>query len=197
MKTLLLLGCVFCLGACGSGGNGTGTYQAPAQTNNASQTPQTPSDSVPAVNSQSPAFNEQAPPLNSQQPRLAASGSTIDCTVVAAVAHDADCQISDAQMSICLSLTEAGAPCATQVQSLLSCVIEQVACDGGALRFNEGCSDELDGLGACFGTQPSTSSCSPSSLCLVGCTDACAACQCGLQLNPSAGDSCTQECVNM
>jgi hypothetical protein len=197
MKTLLLLGCAFCLGACGSGGKGSDTYQASVP-GNAGQTPQTPLDSVPPLNSQSPALNDQSPPLNSQSPSLVGN-APITCAQAYAALRGAGCDIGENEQSQCEAAVIPGAPCLNEIQALLRCYATSIVCDdSGHAVDNTVCSTEATAVDACESAHAQNippanpTGCSTAGGC--NCTSDCESCLCLAEAAGSATSTCDVVC---
>jgi hypothetical protein len=198
MKTLLLLGCALCLGACGDGG-GTGTSQAPLPTGPQSQTPQAPLDSVPPMNSQSPALNDQAPPMNSQAPSLVGNAPKT-CTLAFAILRNAGCDLDQDAQAQCEAAAVPGTKCFNELQAFLSCNLASITCnDSGDFSDLGACAGEFWAYAACEDADsqnpPSNSTgCTTSDSC-SGCATNCTYCRCMALLDPSLTSTCDTLCA--
>ena len=193
MKTLLLLGCAFCLGACGDGGNGTGTYQAPGQLGNQSQPPQAPSDSVPATNTQSPTLNDQTPLVNSQSP------SSITCSQAFAALRAAGCNIGQNDQAQCEAALVPGAPCLNELQALFRCYLTDVVCDDSGHVIDASiCDNETTAVDTCESAHSQSpppanpGGCTSANNC--NCSTSCESCRCQAIDNPSLSSTCDTNC---
>jgi hypothetical protein len=188
MKSLVLLGCVGLVVACGSSsGTRVDGMQATPLPLGAPQVPQQPTDSVPPANSQTAPLTQQAP-LNPQQAPLSSPAATVTCDQVATAVRAAGCTISNQDLEDCASSTAAGARCGTEYQGVLLCLTRNTACDAnGDLKVTT-CTAELTTYARCM--QVSQATCvSPS----CNCSDACSRCECRMTTNDNL--TCTNECA--
>jgi len=188
MKQLLLLNSALLAVACGSSnGAGSSTVQGQPPAANVSQSPQQPPYTVPPVNSQQAPLNSQPPPANTQQPPLGSAPQTITCDQIAAAATAARCTVPEARLRDCATGIVAGAPCASQWQSLLACSLKNVTCDGNGELNMDACANELEAIASCDSL--ATPVCLPPSC--ENCGDRCVTCQCR---SLSSGQDCTNDC---
>jgi len=189
MKQLLLLSSALLAVACGSSnGAGSSTVQGQPFPASSSQSPQQPAYTIPPVNSQQAPLNSQPPPANTQQPPLGNVPQTITCDQIAAAATAASCTVPEARLRDCATGMVAGAPCASQWQSLLACALKKVTCnDNGELDYENVCSNEFEAVTSC--NSLATPVCLPPSC--ENCVDPCARCQCR---SLTSGQDCANDC---